>query len=84
MCLQVCFLHTDWPDNFYQYVSVSRVWGSSDSLNFSDGLVQGQPLEVPVASVRDSKENTFSIGCMEVNRTLLFLSLTAYVSVAGT
>lgn len=80
MSFQVCFLYTDWPVNFYQYVSGSRAWGPSDSLNFSDGLVQGQPLEVPVASVRDSKESTFSIGHMEVNRTPLFHSMSACVS----
>lgn len=74
MSFQVCFLHADWPVDFYHYVSVSKAWGSSDSLNFSDGLVQGQPLEVPVASVGDSKESTFSIRHMEVNRTPLFHS----------
>ena len=84
MSFQVCFLDADWSVDFYLYVSVSRAWGSSESLNFSDGLVQGQPLEVPVASVRDSKESTFSIGRMEVNRTPLFHSMSAYVSVAHT
>lgn len=59
MSFQVCFLHADWSVDFYHYVSVSRAYGSSDSLNFSDDLVQGQPLEVPVASVRDSKKAPF-------------------------